>query len=274
MFCVLLPYFTSAHYISAYHILQTSQSHSVSRSRGKFFGSRQEKTISGFLVGPPKGLRGSKEPQKDQGEHCQSRDSYSGPLAPVYGLNKVPKGLDHSSTLSAKSNSSTLSNLVASRTGDGNQDTSGPLMPNSLNKVSMFSRPINSMEALVRRQDSKFHSGRNADIASIGEAKVSAKESSVVMSSICFLKVSSFIFPCFLVFLSIPMKTEETRCTSQAHSWVHRTMWKRCSRIMIEGSKHSQGGLGSISQGSTRIRQQISMRPGKCWGRSATNHYT
>lgn len=157
----------------------------MSRNRGELFGSQQEKTVSGFMVGPLKELRGSREPRKDQGEHYPNRASYSGPLAPGYGLSKVPKELDHSSTLSTDSNISTLSSLVACRTGDGNQEKSGPLVPSSMNKVNRLSGSINSMEALVRRQDSKYYSRRNDDIPLI-EGKISSKESAVVCYSTPF----------------------------------------------------------------------------------------
>ncbi|XP_031381590.1 probable serine/threonine-protein kinase At1g54610 [Punica granatum] len=159
--------------------MPTRQPRSISRSRGEMFSSQQEKTISGFLVGPPKEPRGSREPRKDQGEHCQNRASYSGPLVPGYGLGKVPKDLDHSNTISSRSNLSTLSGLVASRTGDCNQEKSGPSMPDSMNKVGRFSGPINGMEPIVRRQDSKYQSRRNADARSTEEGKASIKESTM-----------------------------------------------------------------------------------------------
>lgn len=152
--------------------------------------SQQEKTISGFLVGPPKEPRGSREPRKDHSDYHQNRASYSGPLVPGYGLGKAPKELDHSSTISTRSNLSTVSSLVASRNGDGNQENSGPSVSNAVNKFSRFSGPIHGMEPLMRRQDSKYHSRRNADICPIEDGKIRAKGSTLVS----FCLASSLIF--------------------------------------------------------------------------------
>ncbi|KAK4766506.1 hypothetical protein SAY87_008148 [Trapa incisa] len=116
---------------------QTRQSHSISRSQGgNFFSTQQEKTISGFMVGPIREPRGLRESRKGHGEQYPDQDSYSSPLAPGYGICKVLKEVDHS---------------VASIAGEAGQESS-----------NSASGSISSMRALVRRQDNKYPSGQHS----------------------------------------------------------------------------------------------------------------
>ncbi|KAK4743394.1 hypothetical protein SAY87_001395 [Trapa incisa] len=151
----------------------------MSQSRGEAFSSQQDKTVSGFLVGPLKEQRGSKEPRKYQIEHYQKPASYSGPLIPVYGIGKAPKDLDHCGTITARSRLSTHSGLLARRTGYGNHESSGASVPSSTNKVGRFSRPIHGMEPHMRRQDSKYHSKRNSDTGPVEDGRIQTKESAL-----------------------------------------------------------------------------------------------
>lgn len=155
--------------------MQVKQGHSNSNSRSEILGFRQEKTVSGFLVAPPKQARVSKETRKDYAEQ-PNRASYSGPLVPGPGFSKGGKDLDHPITVSRNTNLSTLSSLVASRTVlAGDKQKSSPLVSESVNQASRFSGPLREMEP-VRKQDRRSHVRTNIDSRSREDGNASSEE--------------------------------------------------------------------------------------------------
>lgn len=155
--------------------MQVKQGHSNSNSRSEILGFRQEKTVSGFLVAPPKQARVSKETRKDYTEQ-PNRASYSGPLVPGPGFSKGGKDLDHPITVSRNTNLSTLSSLVASRTVlAGDKQKSSPLVSESANQASRFSGPLREMEP-VRKQDRRSHVRTNIDSRSREDGNSSTEE--------------------------------------------------------------------------------------------------
>lgn len=168
-------------------ILQARQSHSSSNIRTEVFGSRhQDKTVSGFLVGPTKEHRGSRESKKDSTDQPKNRAaSFSGPLVPGSAFRKGPKDLDHSS----RSNLSNPSSLAASRTVLARDNQERPDTLDSRTKVGRFSGPINGMEP-IRRQDSRYQVRSNGDSRLRDDARVSSNESNQVISF-----SQSFLFP-------------------------------------------------------------------------------
>ncbi|XP_030549395.1 probable serine/threonine-protein kinase At1g54610 isoform X2 [Rhodamnia argentea] len=164
----------TAHYPRAEQ-MQVKQSHSNSNSRSEIFGTHQEKTVSGFLVAPPKQARVSNETRKDYAEQ-PNRTSYSGPLFPGLGFSKAEKELDHSITVSRNTNLSTLSSLVASRTAlAGDKQKSGPLVSESASQARRFSGPLREMEP-VRKQDRRSHVRTNIDSRLREDGNANTKE--------------------------------------------------------------------------------------------------
>lgn len=156
------------------------QARTSSNSRSEVFGSRQQdKTVSGFLVGPTKEHRGSRESRKDSTDQANTRVSFSGPLAPGPVNRKGSKDLDHSSS---RSNLSNLSSLVASRTvlGRDNQERSDT--SDSRTKVGRFSGPINGMEPVRRQDNSRYQVRRNGDARPRDDGRVGTKDSNQVIS--------------------------------------------------------------------------------------------
>ncbi|XP_044502349.1 probable serine/threonine-protein kinase At1g54610 isoform X2 [Mangifera indica] len=105
---------------------------SSTKDRNETFMSHKEVALAAN-----KQARGLKEPSNDLFGHQWKKVSHSGPLVHGAAWEKVGKRPDHPPTISTRSNLSTLSGFVASRTGSTEdfQGKSGPSRPGAVRPV-------------------------------------------------------------------------------------------------------------------------------------------
>ena len=86
------------------------------KTRSEQFNRHKDEVASGFPIDPPRQSQALKEVRREQMEQPPNRASYSGPLVPGVGWTKAARKYDEVSVVSTRTNLSTLSGLVASRT--------------------------------------------------------------------------------------------------------------------------------------------------------------
>lgn len=121
-----------------YFILSQRRGRSNPKTRSELFNPHKDEVASGFPIDPPKPTQALKEVIKDQMEHPPSRASYSGPLVPGVRWTNTGKKYDDISIVSARTNLSSLSGLVASRTSltEESRDKFAPSHPEATDQVS------------------------------------------------------------------------------------------------------------------------------------------
>ncbi|KAL8126779.1 hypothetical protein AgCh_013897 [Apium graveolens] len=92
------------------------------KTRSEQFNRHKDEVASDFPIGPPRLSQALKEVRKEQMEQPPNRVSYSGPLVPGVGWTKAAKKYDEISVVSTRTNLSSLSGLVASRTSEDSRD--------------------------------------------------------------------------------------------------------------------------------------------------------
>ncbi|KAI4319784.1 hypothetical protein MLD38_033344 [Melastoma candidum] len=137
----------------------------------------RDKTVSGFLVAPPKQPRTSKEQRKDSSNEHHGRPSHSGPLVPGFAYAKPAKPLDHSNAASKNGNIPSISGFVAGRTSlaRDNRGKSGHLFPEATNHAGRFSGPIREPEP-SRKQDQRAYTSMRFSSHAADDGTTSRKE--------------------------------------------------------------------------------------------------
>ncbi|KAI4378323.1 hypothetical protein MLD38_015814 [Melastoma candidum] len=138
----------------------------------------RDKTVSGFLVAPPKQPFTSKETRRDGVSEYHFRPSHSGPLVPGSTYVKATRPLAHPSTAWKNANLSSRSGNVGSRTslaGDS-RGKSGPLYQDSSNLATgRFSGPIRDTET-ARRYDNRPYTGMKFDSRAMDDEAATRRE--------------------------------------------------------------------------------------------------
>ncbi|KDP24118.1 hypothetical protein JCGZ_25775 [Jatropha curcas] len=122
--------------------------------RPEMFNSRKEQNVSGFLVDTSKQTQGAKEGRRDFLEHQRKKVSYSGPLVHGTGWTKDgAKDLDNPHGVSTRTNLSTISGLVATRTSlpDDRQGKPSTSQPEIAKQVSGYQESLNRLEATTKQ---------------------------------------------------------------------------------------------------------------------------
>ncbi|KAK1388883.1 putative serine/threonine-protein kinase [Heracleum sosnowskyi] len=86
------------------------------KTRSEQFNRHKDEAASGFPIDPPRATHALKEVRKEQMEQPANRASYSGPLVPGVGWTKAAKKHEAMPVVLPRTNLSSLSGLVASRT--------------------------------------------------------------------------------------------------------------------------------------------------------------
>lgn len=178
------------HAIIFFPLLLQRKHHTNSRSKNEMIISHKEVTSS---VNPHKQPQAVKEASKDLLEHQRKKVSYSGPL--VHGTTKVShsgplvhgttwakagKGHDDPPVVSTRSNLSTLSGFVASRTvaPKDRLEKFGPSQLGTVKQVGGSQRSYNDLVS-AGKQDYRHNNQRTAESPQ-GFGKATIKEPNLV----------------------------------------------------------------------------------------------
>ncbi|XP_038681414.1 probable serine/threonine-protein kinase At1g54610 isoform X2 [Tripterygium wilfordii] len=149
-----------------------------SKSRSEIYNSHKQQTNSGFLVDPSQ-LRQSV--QKDSVEHQHKKVSYSGPL--VHGTGRAKAGKEHDvpPAISARTNLSNLSGLVAARTSSA-EVWQGKLSASQQETIKQVGRSRGSLNQLefAGKEDRKCDMQKVTKSPQSGGGKFVDRESSLV----------------------------------------------------------------------------------------------
>lgn len=197
------PLFTLFLTIIFFCLLQQRGLDSSTKDRNETFMSHKEVALAAN-----KQTRGLKEPSNDLFGHQRKKVSHSGPLVHGAAWEKVGKRPDHPPTISTRSNLSTLSGFVASRTGSTEdfQGKSGPSRPGAVRPVgrsqSSF-RELSTGKQEYRQNNHKVAESPQG-VAGNGIVKEASLVSSLALKCYNFLAIlfsyNCFIrllFPCF-----------------------------------------------------------------------------
>lgn len=163
-----------------FHISQR-RGRSNPKTRSELFNPHKDEAASGFLIDLPRQTQAPKEMSKDQMEHPPNRASYSGPLVPGVGWTKAGKKYDDISMVSTRTNLSSISGLVASRTllTEESRDKFAPSHTEATDRVGRFSGSFDELGS-SRKQDRKHQTQGIAGSRQMDNLRASTKESVVV----------------------------------------------------------------------------------------------
>ncbi|XP_021900941.1 probable serine/threonine-protein kinase At1g09600 [Carica papaya] len=158
--------------------MQERKHHSTSKSRSEIFTSRKEDPTSGFLIHPTE--QNVKDVNKDFAEHHQKKLSQSGPLGHGGGWAKSGKKEDDPRIASSRTNLSTLSTLVATRTfsSEDQQERIGHSQA-AIHKTGRYGGSFNESESITKL-DRKHNVQRIADSPPTRGGRTSIKEPNMV----------------------------------------------------------------------------------------------
>lgn len=133
------------------------------------------------MIDPSKQSHAAKDARKDFSETVNKRASLSGPLGHGHGGPKAVRERNDPLRVSASTNLSRLSGLVAARTSscEDQHERSGTSRLDALDHGGRFARSINGGES-TRKHDQKLYPQRNASSRPMEDERACTKEPSLV----------------------------------------------------------------------------------------------
>lgn len=161
------------------------------KTRSEQFNRHKDEVASGFPIDPPRPSQALKEVRKEQMQQPPNRVSYSGPLVPGVGWTKAAKKYDDVSVVSTRTNLSSLSGLVASRTLTS-EDARDKYSLSHLVAADQAGRVSESLDKLEssRIQDMKLQTQGITSSRQMENSRGSTKESILVSF---MTKLSKFV---------------------------------------------------------------------------------
>lgn len=151
------------------------------KTRSEQFNRQKDEAASGFPIGPPRATQASKEGRKEQIEQPPNRASYSGPLVPGVGWTKAAKKNEAMPVVLPRTNLSSLSGLVASRTltSEDSRDKFFPPHQAAADQARRVSETFDEWGS-ARKQDIKHQTQGTTGSRQMGNLLGSTKESILV----------------------------------------------------------------------------------------------
>uniref|UniRef100_A0A164W7G2 Protein kinase domain-containing protein n=1 Tax=Daucus carota subsp. sativus TaxID=79200 RepID=A0A164W7G2_DAUCS len=148
------------------------------KTRSEQFNRQKDEAASGFPIGPPRATQASKEGRKEQIEQPPNRASYSGPLVPGVGWTKAAKKNEAMPVVLPRTNLSSLSGLVASRTltSEDSRDKFCPPHQAAADQARRVSETFDEWGS-ARKQDIKHQTQGTTGSRQMGNLLGSTKES-------------------------------------------------------------------------------------------------
>lgn len=134
--------------------LQRRPGQSGAKSHRELFNPHRDEASSGFQIDPHRPSQGFKETSKSMLGQPPQRVSYSGPLGPSVGWTASGKKYEDMSCVSTRSDLSTLSGLVASRTLPSEDSRERPGYSQK-DKANQMKKSSELHEEPPRRQDQR-----------------------------------------------------------------------------------------------------------------------